>query len=97
MTRFKDLGIVAETKAFTGDKIKIDRLLNREITVLAFRIEKSKHNDGDCLYLQIQLNGNTHVVFTGSIVLMSMIKKVPADAFPFQTTIVKENDAYQFT
>ena len=95
MTSFKDLNITADHKGFTGDKIKIDRLLSREITVTAFKIEPSKFLDkgnGKRLTLQIELLGNRHVVFTGSGVLMDLIQKVPKEAFPFTTTIQKQND-----
>jgi len=36
------------------------------------------------------------VVFTGSGVLMDIIKKVPASDFPFGATIVKEQDRFEF-
>jgi hypothetical protein len=100
MTSFKDLGISPNLKAFTGDKIKIDRILNRAITVLDFKIEDSRFTDkgnGKCLYLHITLDGTMHVVFSGSRVLMDMIQKVPRESIPFTTTIVKNNEHLEFT
>lgn len=42
--------------------------------------------------------GKRHVVFTGSAFLLSMIKQVPTDKFPFTTKIVKQEDgSFQFT
>lgn len=38
---FKDLGIVATSDAFTGDKIKIGRILDRDIVVHKYRIVPS--------------------------------------------------------
>jgi hypothetical protein len=58
------------------------------------RFEKG---NGKCLHLQIEVNKTFHVVFTGSVVLMDMIEKVPKDKLPFITTIVKENERLQFT
>jgi hypothetical protein len=99
MKSFKDFNIQVEIKSFTGDKIKIDKIQNREIIVKEFKIENSKFEKGNgkCLYLQIQFKDELYVVFTGSAALMQQIEKVPADGFPFKTTIVKENERYQFT
>lgn len=98
MTAFKDLGIKAELSTFTGDKIKIDRLLNAEISVLAYKIEDSKVKPGTkLLILQIEKSGVKHVLFTGSTILMQMIKQVTEDKFPFTTIIIKESEHLEFT
>ena len=99
MNDFKTFGIKPAEQAFTGDKIKMERILNRKITVHHFRIERSKYEkgNGDCLYMQITTDNAKRVVFSGSATLMDMIKKVPAEGFPFTTTIIKENDRYEFT
>ena len=98
MIKFKDFGIKTEIQSFVGDKIKMDRILNRVITVLAYRIENSKYEGkGKRLDLQIKIGDITHVVFTGSVVLMDQIQKVPKDSFPFETTVVKENERFEFT
>lgn len=100
MKHFKDLGIKTEINTLKGDKIKIERILNKEITVVKFRIEDSKFKDkgnGKCLIIQIFHNNTDHVVFTGSVVLMDMIQRVPIEAFPFKTTICKNNDYFEFT
>ena len=98
MNNFKDFGIKPEVTSFTGDKIKIDRILNIRITVHAFKIEDSKAKPGTkLLTLQIEKNGIKHIIFTGSKVLAQMIQKVREDRFPFQTTIVKNNEYFEFT
>jgi hypothetical protein len=100
MKQFKEMGITAERKSFVGDKIKLERILNREITVHDFKVEPSKITDkgnGKCLYLQIELKDDKHVVFTSSIYLQDMISQVPRSDFPFKTTIVKVNDHFEFT
>lgn len=99
MKQFKDLGIEPPAQGFTGDKIRMDRILNREIIVHDFKIENSKYEKGNgkCLYMQIQLNNVKHVVFTGSTSLMETIQKVPKSAFPFKTTIIKDNERFEFT
>ena len=98
MTAFKDFGIKAKPNSFTGDKIKIDKVLNQEITVHAFKIAKStKKENTDYLTIQIEKDKTRYVIFTGSTILMQMIKEVPEDKFPFKTTIVKNNDYPEFT
>ncbi len=99
MNQFKSFGIKIPTKGLEGDKVKIERVLNREITVQEFRIVKSNFEEkgnGKCLHLQILVSGMQYVVFSGSGVLMEMIEQVPKDKFPFTTTIVQENKRLEF-
>lgn len=96
MYQFKDFRIKNESNGFEGDKIKIERILNREITVHEHRIEQSKFK-GRCLWLQISIGQQKHVVFTGSENLMQQIAQVPDDGYPFNTTIIKDNERYKFT
>jgi hypothetical protein len=96
MKKFNELGVVSTLKSLTGDKIKIARVLNKEIIVSDFRIEQSKY-DGECLYLQIELEKDKRVVFTGSKGLIEAIKQIRATDFPFSTTIVENNDRYEFS
>jgi len=100
MNDFKSFNIKAETKSFEGEKIKIDRILNKQIAVLDFKIEDSKYKDkgnGKCLSIQIEIDGNKRVLFSGSGYLMDMINKVPKSSFPFTTTIQKLNEHLEFT
>ena len=103
MNNFSQFNIKVESQAFEGDKIKMSRILNREIVVHHFKIEDSKvksfqeKGTGKCLHLQISFDNRKHVVFTSSSGLIEVIQKVPKDGFPFTTTIVEENDRYQFT
>jgi len=94
--RFSDFGIKPESKAFIGPSIEIQDIINQEIEVLDFRIEPSKHpkKEGDeCLYLQIRYEGQLRVVFSGSVYLQQMIRKVPREGgFPFLVTIIKEKE-----
>lgn len=100
MTDFKDLGIKPNIKNFVGDKIKMSRILNKPIKLIDFKEDVSKYpekGNGKCLHLQIEVDGTMHIVFTGSTVLMDMIKQVPKEKFPVNTTIIEENESYQFT
>ncbi len=98
MTQFKDLNITPEIKNFTGDKISIKRLFNKEIQVLDFKIEPSKQKENtELLTLQINYQNEKRIVFTGSTILIQMITKVPKDSFPFTTIIINDNEYYEFT
>jgi len=98
MKTFQQFGIKATIKAFTGDKIKINKIINREITVHDYKIEDSKfEGKGKRLDLQIELNQTKHLVFTSSVGLMEVIQQIPKDGFPFRTTIVEENERFEFT
>lgn len=99
MKEFKNMGIKPASTHFTGDKIKIDRILNREIVVENYRIEPSKYKEvgGRCLQMQIRVEEEQRVVFTGSKVLIELIEQVEKADFPFKTTIVKEQERFEFT
>lgn len=100
MRQFKELGIRTTIQSFTGDKIKIERVLNREIIIYAFRIEKSKLEKvgaENCLHLQIGIGEVKYVIFTSGKYLMEAIRQIPMQEFPVTTTIAKVNDHFEFT
>jgi len=98
MKKFSDFNIAPEISSFTGDKIKIGRILNTEIIVLDFKIKDSTQTPGTkYLTLQIENKGFRNVVFTGSKVLMNQIQKIDKADFPFMTTIKGDNEFYEFT
>lgn len=98
MKTFGDLGIKPSKKMFIGDKIKINRLMNREIVVSGFEVRPSKYPDKglDALILQIEFESESRIVFTGSKVLIDQITQVNSDDMPFKTTIVKNGEHYEF-
>ena len=98
MHNFKDFGIKPKVTSFVGEKISISRLFNLPITVIDYKIEPSKQKEGtELLTLQIEKSGEKRIVFTGSTILIQMIKKVPQSKFPFKTTIKGDNEYYEFT
>lgn len=98
MNKFKDFNIQPKINSFIGDKIAVKKLFGTEIKVHAFKIEPSKKKEGtDLLTLQIEKGGDMRVVFTGSKVLMDQIRRVPEDRFPFLTTIIGDNERFEFT
>lgn len=101
MKKFNELGIQTTSTAFVGDKIKMNRVLNREIIVHDYKIEESVYQEkgnGKCLHLQIEIAGEKYVVFTGSKHLQNAITQVKRNDLPIETKIIKEaNDSYSFT
>jgi hypothetical protein len=99
MNNFKDFNIEIKEVSFIGEKIKINKLFNREITIIDYQISPSnKKENSNCLKMQIEYQGVKRVIFTGSSVLMEQIKQVPKDNFPFTTEIIMgDNDRYEFT
>lgn len=98
--KFSELGIKTEVNSLTGDKIKIERILNTPVTVTRYKIEPSKFQDngnGKRLVLQIEHNNEARIIFTGSTVLMDTIEKIPKESFPFQTTIKRTGEYFEFT
>lgn len=99
MKKFSELGIKPTSKTFVGDKIKISRVLNRELKIIAYKLDDSKYpknKSGKCLCLQIELDNEKHVIFTGSDVLIETIQLIPETEFPFLATIVREGERMEF-
>jgi hypothetical protein len=98
MESFSTFGIKPIKQGFVGPQIEVYKVLNKEIVVEKYEIAPSKKKVGtDYLTLQVIVDNQSRVIFTGSRYLIEMIKKVPADKLPFKTTIVKDNDALMFT
>jgi hypothetical protein len=49
------------------------------------------------LFLQIEVDNEKRVVFTGSDVLLSQIKQVNPEDLPFVATIIKNGEHFEFT
>jgi len=101
MKNFSQFNIQQTTKGFEGDKIKMSKILNREIVVHYFKIEDSKvfkeKGSGKCLQLQISFNNEKYIIFTGASGLIEVIQKIPENGFPFTTTIIQENERFLFS
>ena len=96
MKKFSDFA--TDDNIMTGDKIKIDDILGKEIIVIGYKISESKYKkDGQdkVLTLQFKLNNECRVIFTGSNVLIEQIEKYKNE-IPFLATIEKVNKFYTF-
>jgi hypothetical protein len=59
-----------------------------EILIVAYRISPSNKNEGNCLTIQFEKDGEKQVVFTGSEVLIHQIERYK-DRMPFLAKITK--------
>jgi hypothetical protein len=97
MRKFNELGITDEKKGLVGDKIKVERILDKQIIVIDFDIIDSKY-DGKCLQMQIEYNEDKRVIFTSAKRLISTMERVDKQSLPFSTIIKKqEDDTFKFT
>lgn len=97
MKRFSDFS--QEKGVLEGDKVKIDSVLNQEITIIGYSIKKSrydKNNSGKYLTLQYEDEMDKKIIFTGSEVLIEQLEKY-GDEIPFKTTIKKIDRYYTLT
>ena len=91
--RFADFA--QEEGPLDGEKVKIDSILNIEITIAGYKVKKSKYgasNSGQCLTVQFEQQGKRRIFFTGSEVLMQQFEKYGQE-IPFVATI-KRIDRY---
>lgn len=96
---FSQLGIKTSFQGFTGDQIKIAKVLNKEILICDYRIGPSRYPDkgnGKRLDMQIEMNGIKHIVWTSSTILQDQILQINKKDFPFKTTIMLENERLEF-
>lgn len=96
--RFSDFA--DEKKRLEGTKIRVADLINKEILLTGYSIDPSKFptKDGGSknrLMLEFVLDGEQHVTFTGSEVLIAQIQKYH-DKIPFYTTIKHIDRYYTF-
>jgi len=98
MKTFAEFNIKPDYDFLTGEKIKISKILNKTIIIHRYQLNNSKfdNKDTECLTLQIEVDGEKRILFTGSKILKSMIIQVDKKDFPFSATIVKEGESFEF-
>ena len=102
MRTFKEFGITVDIQqSFTGEKIPMKRLLNKEIIIHDFRVVPSQFKnsgDGNRMDMQITVDGIQRIGWTNSLYLRNQIEKVDRKTgFPFKATIIENNGHYEFT
>lgn len=82
-----------------GEKIRLDNVLGKEVVVLSHRLNSSKFTDsrtGNYVTIQIEIDGEKKVIFTGSGVLSDQCKRYE-NKMPFKAKIKKVQKYYTFT
>lgn len=98
MTDFPRFGDFAdERKRLEGAKMRIVDIVNKDILVTDFSISPSKYSSENGapklrLTLEFIIDGEKHVIFTGSEVLIAQIEKYKEN-IPFYT-VIKHIDRY---
>lgn len=88
--KINNRGNYVQPQIFVGDKISINKILNRQIVVHDYDIRDSKYEGkGKCLFLQISINDSKRVVFTSAKKLIEDIVEIADEDFPFITTITE--------
>lgn len=95
MKQFSDFA--KEEERLDGDKVKLDSIIDEEITIHGFTLAKSnfsKNKSGQYITVQFsKQNGEKQVFFSGSDVLIDQLQKYKAE-MPFTTKIKKVNKYY---
>ena len=95
--RFKDFADPDEDEdPLDGEKKKILDILNKEILILNFRIQKSKIKEGNYVIIQFELYGKKHVIFTTATRLMKKLER-HKDKMPYYATIIQKFNYFTFS
>jgi hypothetical protein len=94
MKKFSELNIEVPRNEFVGDKIKIQKVFNKEIEIHGFKVEPSKHNDSILLTIQTKIDDEFRIVFCGSKHLKTTLEAVPSGSFPFKASIINNDQGY---
>lgn len=95
MERFGDF-VDNDEKPFSGDKVRLNDLINKELIILRYKVRPSKYKDKSdrCATVQFKYdeNGEEKIFFTGSSVIISQLEKYN-EKLPFLACI-KHIDRY---
>ena len=87
-----------EPEHLEGNKIRIDEILNKQLTVINFRVSESKfskNNNGKYITIQVEIENQNKVIFTGSAILTKQCEKYK-NHMPFNAQIIRQNNYYTF-
>jgi len=95
----KTFADISESSILDGDKIKIDSVIGKQIKVTGYCIKTSRYGEntsGKYLTLQVEINTEKKIIFTGSDVLIEQLEKY-GNEIPFLATIRKCGKYYSLT
>jgi hypothetical protein len=89
---FGEFNIEPLTKGLKGEKLDLNKVINVNIIIEAFRIGPSKfEGKSERLDMQIIYKNEQRLIWVSSASLVEMIKRVPENGLPFRTRIEKED------
>ena len=95
MERFCDF-VADEEKPFSGDKVRLNDLVNKELIIIRYKIKPSKYKDKSdrCAIVQFKYNDGDaeKVFFTGSSVIIGQLEKY-SERLPF-VAVIRRIDRY---
>ena len=99
LPRFSDF---AQDGPLDGDKMSIEKILDKEIVIRNFRIKNSRfkdQNSASCLTLQFSFPGEDkrYIVFTGSAVIADQMERHATGNMPFVATIRRIGKYFSLT
>lgn len=100
LKKFSEFGIKPKERTFSGDKIKMKKILDKKIVICDYKIKASVYpevGNGQCLHLQIEFEDKKRVTWTSSVNMQEMMLKIPKEQLPIETTIIEDNDRYEFS
>lgn len=100
LKQFNAFGIKPQERTFVGEKIKMKKVLNKKISIFDYKLKPSIYplvGNGQCLHLQIEFENKKRVTWTSSVNMQEMMFKVPKDQLPIETTIIEDNERYEFS
>ena len=97
MKDFSSLGVQL-ARRFQGDRIRIEKIEGDEIIVKDYDVKASKmkkeadtDTGNECLYLQLEVQGDDRVLWGNYKFLINQIKQVSKDDLPFRARIVNDH------
>ena len=95
MERFSDF-VTDEEKAFSGDKVRVNDLINKEIIIIRYKVRPSKYKEKSdrCTTVQFKYENSNEekIFFTGSSVIIEQLEKYK-EKLPFYA-VIKHIDRY---
>lgn len=85
---------------FEGTKIEINELIDRNIVLHDFKIEKSKYpkpGKENCLHLQVAIGEIKYISFTPTLALINQVSQMDKNDLPITTKIIKVGKRLEFS
>ena len=95
MLSFDQLGVSIDRR-FSGQRIRINNVLDRQVIVHDMEIRESKIKSKDasiqqCVYIDLEVDGERRLLFGSYRYIIEQCTKIPKDSYPFSCTITNDH------